>query len=283
MIYISTGGYKTDSFDHAISTLSSADITAFELSGGTYVSNVRQKLISLATNYTVTLHNYFPPPKEAFVLNLASMNQAIADASMRHVRAAIDLSSQINAAYYSFHAGYLIDPTPKDLGKRIKRTSINDREESFELFLNRSNLLAAYAESRGVKLLVENNVLSAANFKSFSENPLLMVEASETAELIRRGHPNLGILIDVAHLKVSANTLKFSATGFLERFYDHIEAYHLSDNDGLEDSNEEISNRSWFWDYINPALDYYSIEVYKKTPDFMKAQFDIAAARLKCC
>ena len=36
----------------------------------------------------------------------------------------------------------------------------------------RASALAEYAESKGVKLLVENNVLSHQNFASFGENPL---------------------------------------------------------------------------------------------------------------
>ena len=48
-------------------------------------------------------------------------------------------------------------------------------------------------------------------------------------------------LVDVAHLKVSANTLNFDAREYLEIFKkDKIGGYHLSDNNGLVDSNKEI-------------------------------------------
>ena len=61
---------------------------------------------------------------------------------------------------------------------------------------------------------------------------------------------------------MSANTLKFSAIDYLNGFYNSISAYHFSDNLGLEDSNDEITDESWFWPYINKGLDYYSLEIY---------------------
>ncbi len=48
-----------------------------ELSGGTeYYENFERDLIELKGEYNLNYrcHNYFPPPKKPFVLNLASLN-----------------------------------------------------------------------------------------------------------------------------------------------------------------------------------------------------------------
>ena len=59
---------------------------------------------------------------------------------------------------------------------------------------------------------------------------------------------NVNLLIDVAHLKVSSNSLKFNQTMF-EICDPWIKAYHLSDNNGLSDTNEPFSEDAWFWDF----------------------------------
>ena len=262
MIYVSTGGYKDLAFEDTIKELSKVGIVAFELSGGKFSYDVHKRLKTLSETYAIALHNYFPPPKTPFVLNLASFRDDIVQASMSHITHAIDLSHSIGAKFYGFHAGYLIDPPVSELGAKITKKVVNDRRKALDYFVARASKLAAYAEGKGVKLLVENNVLSSANYSSFGENPLLMVDEDETHEIMNRSHNNLGLLIDVAHLKVSANTLGFSAVDYLNNFYDSVSAYHFSDNLGLEDSNDEITEESWFWPYINKGLDYYSLEIY---------------------
>ena len=275
MIYVSTGGFKNLAFDDAVNELSKAGIVAFELSGGKYSDDTLMRLRALGEKYAIALHNYFPPPNIPFVLNLASFRDDIVQASINHIANAIDLSNSVGAKFYSFHAGYLIDPPANELGEKITKQVLNDRQKALDCFIDRASSLAEYAESKGVKLLVENNVLSGINYASFGENPLLMVEGSETQEIMDRSHSNLGLLVDVAHLKVSANTLSFSATDYLDRFYSSVDAYHFSDNLGLEDTNNEITISSWFWPHVRKDADYYSVEVYNKSPGFLKTQVEL--------
>jgi len=272
MIYVSTGGFKYLGYEDVIKELSQAGIAAFELSGGIFSPDVTNRLKELREKYALSLHNYFPPPEKPFVLNLASFRDDIVKDSMRHITNAIDLSSLIGAKFYSFHAGYLIDPKACQLGQKINKQELNPRKKALHCFIMRASALAEYAESKGVKLLVENNVLSHQNFASFGENPLLMVDQFETSEIMNKSHHNLGLLIDVAHLKVSANTLCFSAVDYLSEFYSFTDAYHLSDNSGFEDSNDEITKSSWFWPYVRKSAEYYSLEVYNKPADFLKSQ-----------
>jgi sugar phosphate isomerase/epimerase len=74
---------------------------------------------------------------------------------------------------------------------------------------------------------------------------------------------NIGLLMDVGHLKVSSNSLNFNKGEGLKSLKKYIKGYHLSDNDGIFDSNNKIHKDSWFWDFIDGNQDYYSIEVYR--------------------
>ena len=89
MIYISTSSVKTDSIKEAVEILYNNGFTNIELSGGTkYYSNIKKDLIDLKNKYNLNFicHNYFPPPVEDFVINLASTNKKIFNLSMENIR-----------------------------------------------------------------------------------------------------------------------------------------------------------------------------------------------------
>ena len=89
------------------------------------------------------------------------------------------------------------------------------------------------------------------------------------------------MLVDLAHLKVSSNSLNFDAIEFLSECDSWISAYHLSDNDGTRDSNEPFSKDSWFWPYLKKDLNYYSIEVYTNDFSVLKKQKIITRTNAK--
>ena len=59
-----------------------------------------------------------------------------------------------------------------------------------------------------------------------------------------------------------------------------VGGYHFSDNNGYKDSNSPIKKDSWFLPYIKKNLNYYSIEVYNKSPKQLKQQINILNKRL---
>jgi len=283
MIYISTGGFNNKSFEEVIDYLNQYGITAFELSGGLYNNNFLDLLIKKNNTNELAIHNYFPPHEVPFVFNLASLNKNIGDQSMAHAKLAIDCASRINSGIYSFHAGYLIDPSVDELGKRINKRVINPRDKAMEIFIKRVNTISAYAKKKNIKLMIENNVLSQKNYEEFNDCPLLMIESRETEEILNYTDKNVGLLVDVAHLKVSANTMNFSAVEYLEQFFDTINGYHLSDNDGEADTNSPITKNSWFWPYINKNVNYYSLEIYESDGVLLKSQYDLTNTMLNKC
>lgn len=256
----------------AARTLFDAGITAIELSGGEYSETLLDDLKSFDGLVRFQVHNYFPPGKESFVFNLGSLDDAVATRSIRHAEKAIQWAAEIGMSVYSFHAGFLFEPKVSELGKRIDRKQLYEREQSLAVFLDRVNKLANVAEAEGCRLLVENNVLSYNNFESFGQNPFLMCTPDECLMVMNNTADNVGLLIDVAHLKVSARTLGYAPELMFDQCDQWIEGYHLSDNDGLSDSNLPVQEESWFWKWLKPDVDYHTLEIYGVTPDMLVEQ-----------
>lgn len=266
MIYISTGGfYNRNAYETSLE-FQQNEIYNIELSGGLFESELITNLKSLSSKLNFQIHNYFPPPLEPFVFNLASQNKDISQRSFDHALNSIDIASDIGNGYYSFHAGFLLDLEVKELGKKVKKRTLNDRSEAVKIFIENINKLAKIAEQKGIKLLIENNVISERNYNEFKEDPFLMTQSEECIEVMKSVPNNVKMLVDLAHLKVSSNSLNFDAIDFLTKCDSWISAYHLSDNDGTTDSNQPFSEDSWFWPYLKKNLNYYGIEVY--TYDF---------------
>ena len=276
MIFLSTGGFNSITAIEAIKLLSKYDIRSFELSGGLYSEKLEIDLQNLSDKYNFIVHNYFPPPENPFVLNLASLDDDIYFQSFNHIKNSIRLASLLKSKYYSFHAGFLVDPKVRELGKTVGKRKLFNKKECLKRFLNALKILSKFSLEYNVKLLIENNVLNKSNFKKFGTNPLLMTDIPGTEEIIENLDGKVNLLIDVAHLKVSANTLNFSAVDYLNKFRNYTKAYHLSDNDGLSDSNDIIKKNSWFWPHINKDLDYYSLEVYNQNPEILISQIKMA-------
>jgi sugar phosphate isomerase/epimerase len=258
---MSTGAVKTQPAWQTSTDWFNAGISSIELSGGAFHRDQLALLVKLKKSISFQLHNYFPPPEKPFVFNLASLQPEIAHKSMDHVEIAMQWALELDRPRYGFHAGFLLDPRVDELGKRICRRDMFDRQESMKVFIDRLNKLGDRAKQLGVELLIENNVLSASNFKEFDGNPFLMVTDEECLHVMAHTPSNVNLLIDVAHLKVSAQSLGFDPITFLKKCNNWISGYHLSDNDGFRDSNHPVSERSWFWPYLKLNLDYYTLEV----------------------
>lgn len=262
-VYASTGGFPTLKASQSVEILTQAGLRAIELSGGLPDQDWLQSISSKTYDHQFLLHNYFPSPEKPFVLNLAALNPENARSSFDHCHQALRLTQQISAKYFSVHAGFLIDINPEELGKPISQRKLQDRERSLQVFIERLHQLSDIATDCDVDILLENNVLTAGNHSSFGVNPLLMVDSNECEIIMKQTPSNVNLLIDVGHLKVSAKTLGFEVKDFLKRCDPWIRAYHLSENDGLTDSNQAFTNQSWFWPLLSPDIEFATVEVYE--------------------
>jgi sugar phosphate isomerase/epimerase len=281
MIYVSTGGrYSHTAFETAKDFLDHG-ITSIELSGGIYSASYKKKLLSLSNKATFQVHNYFPPPLVPFVLNLASQNSDILNQSINHTRKAMDLVSALGGGVYSFHAGYRFDPKVSDLGKSLSKSILYNREKALKIFKETVLMLSEEAKKKGINLLIENNVINRYNLNKFGEDPLLLTNPIEIIEFMKGMPSNVGILLDVAHLKVSSNSLGFNLLDAAEQIHPWVQGYHLSDNDGKSDSNQLITSNSWFWKILDKSKTYYSIEVYGVNTIQLLDQYNLVLEKIK--
>ena len=280
MVFVSTGGYSGRSADEVTDELNQNNIFNVELSGGKYKENLIQELEARKSSNNFRLHNYFPPPETPFVFNLASPDETVATKSLKHVENAIILSARLDNTVFGFHAGFLMDPKPVELGKRIKSRQLYDREDCLNIFLERVNRLSDFAMHEGVELLIENNVISKNNFDEFGVNAFLMATPDECEFVMKNTATNVNMLLDVAHLKVSANSLDFDPAIIFSQCKSWIKGYHLSDNCGKRDSNECVTDDSWFWQYIDNRIDYLTLEIYNVSIDIIKSQLELVKDKL---
>lgn len=262
-VFVSTGGIRgLNGFD-ACNDLAEFGIDSFELSGGKFFNNVLNKLKYLEDkNFNIQIHNYFPVPQKPFVLNLASSNDLISKLSIEHCMKSIELASQLKLKRYSFHAGFCMDPSIKELGKPFnKKNLIRDRNSFLDRFIKRVKILKSFADSKEVDLYVENNVSIKENI--FDGEALLL--GSNYSELKNiKDQTGVKILIDTGHLIVSANSLGINEEEELEKLKGLANAYHLSSNNRLRDQNKPIKCDKKICKFISKDADFYTVEVYSK-------------------
>jgi sugar phosphate isomerase/epimerase len=200
-------------------------------------SGLVERLRAFDLRYVV--HNYFPPPAEAFVLNLASPDDDVRARSLRLVEEALRTASALGSPLYSVHAGFASDPTGHD-GRSFVFPRAGDAEAAKERFRESIDRALAGARELGVELLVENNVCTPE-----TRGALLLQTPDEFEEL-----PGFGILLDTGHLNVSAATLGFDRDEFVRRLGPRIRAFHLHDNDGSADRHQPARPGSWALDAV---------------------------------
>ena len=240
---------------------------------------IKKKIIK-EKYFNYKIHNYFPPKKKPFVFNLASQDFQINNKSLKMAIDNIILASKLNSTTYSLHAGYMFDPFFFELGKKIEKHNIYNKKNSINTFIKNVNNLSKIASRFKINIMIENNVINKINYKTFNHNPLLMCDINETKKIFKYLPKNITLLVDVAHLKVSSNTLNFDKSKYLRSLSNIIGGYHLSDNNGLIDSNRPFTKKSWFWNFLNTNLNYYSIEVYNESILKIKEQLKIANEKI---
>lgn len=250
-----------------ISSYQNCGFDAIELGGG--VSVDKKNLPSLAgLKCQLLVHNYFPPPDESFVLNLASSDEGIRRRSLDFVLEAIKLTSDLGCAFYSVHGGFVTDPTGHGNDGFIfpSPAGPDEAKDALGRFTKAIEDAIECAERLGVGLLIENNVCSRTN-----KDKLLLQTADELLELfdIFRS-PNFGLLLDTGHLNVTARTFGFDRMGFIEEVGPHIRAFHIHDNDGIIDSHRPIQGGSW-------VLEALGRKEFRGLPVVVEARFDSIA------
>ena len=274
MIYVSTGNFKNFKPKEILPHFLKNSIKNIEFSGGKNQKNISLYLEKISKKNNIQIHNYFPPPSKPIIINLASQNEKIIKSSLKLIKQAIDLVKKTNGKFYSFHAGFLADLSPEDLGKSKRKLKEIQRSIGLETFLKNVKEVSNYAFKKDIEILLENNVIGSSNYRLFGKNPFLMTDLEDIKIIMKNTPKNVNLLFDVGHLKVSANTLNF------DKFHTHneckkwIKAYHISENNGKEDTNSQIHKNSWFSKDLK-RVKSYTLEVYTEDFNIIKKQIKI--------
>lgn len=216
------------------------------------------ELIYTEAELTRMAHNYFPAPKEPYVLNLASSNPEIRAKSIQHCKNGLSLSKKSNSPFFAAHAGFCIDPDPNELGRKIEIKESYDKNTHKQIFLDSVLEILEFADEIGMDFLIENNVLAPFNYDG--ANPLLCCDFAEIDWLFKEiKNPRLGLLLDTAHLKVSCQTLQLDLLQEFEKISPLVKAFHHSDNDGTVDCNFKLEKDYWFLPYMEKFKNYVHV------------------------
>ncbi len=241
MIYVSSSCIKCENIKTVIERLAENGIYNIELSGGTkYYDGLIDDIFSLKEKYQLNLliHNYFPPPKEDFVLNLASLNREIWEKSLNFFKKSIQLAIDLNSPVYGLHAGFFFDPSAKEIGKKISKQNLYNKEEGIKKFVEAYGLLKN-EYGKKIKLYIENNVVSYENLQTFIENPFMLCTFKDYQDL--KQQLDFNVLFDIGHLHVSSNTLNLDFEQEFHKFIHMSDYIHLSDNDGKRDQHKILN------------------------------------------
>lgn len=266
-VYISTGGDRRRPAVDCGREIAERSAYRVELSGGRPLADPEGEVAALARSRSLLLHNYFPPPEDPFILNLADPDTDAAAPSIALVRRALAISGACGAGHFAVHAGFLARPDVHELGQRIAARAVMNRDDGIALMVERLLMLAEHAEAAGVRLLVENHVLSQANLESFGENFLLMVDPDEILAVHRELGGRVGLLLDVGHLHVSTTSLGLTPRAALAALDPVAEGYHLSSNSGQADQHGALTAADWFWDGMSRDKAFYTVEIHSASID----------------
>ena len=244
MIYVSSSCVRHEKLKDSVEKLAQNGFEHIELSGGTkYYEGYEQNLIKLKNKYDLKylLHSYFPPSKKNFILNLASLNDEIYQETLEHYEKAILLSRKLDSKKFGLHAGFFMDFNTKEIGGNISLTELYDKDKAIKRFCEGYDYLKE--KTNDIELYIENNVISESNAKTFQgQNPFMLTDYNGYEEL--KSLIDFKLLLDVAHLNVSANSLGLDFAGQLKKMISISDYIHLSNNDGLHDQNRCFSDNS---------------------------------------
>ena len=245
MIFVSSSCVKANYIKESVSALAEAGFKNIELSGGTeYYTDFEIDLLRLRDKYDLNylLHNYFPPPKNHFVINLASLDSDNYERSIAHCKTAIELSKKIGGKKYAIHSGFLLDIRKEEIGSKITYTGLNDSKKAVQKMKEAWKILINTADDQ-LELYLENNVYSETNKKTFlNNNPFLF--STYEGMLALKNQMEFKPLLDLAHLKVSTNVLGLNFKDQIEQIIPFTDYIHISGNDGFHDQNLGISDEN---------------------------------------
>lgn len=254
MIYLSTTTFEQDNYSIA----QMVDFAHQNNCGLEFGSNSLAPTMALSDiNIPLLIHNYNPIQNDPFVLNLVANDPVQLLNSIEMVARNLSESFRFGLPFYGLHAGFLAPIDPSMLGAVLEGRA-QPLNKSYEYYCKQfaEGLKKAIKKSKVPKdypILIENNVIGAKNFERGFAPHLMALGGEDTIELIevcQSFNINAGLLFDTGHANVSSNQLGYDRCVFHQQVENYICAYHLSENNGLEDTNNVITEDAWFLPFL---------------------------------
>ena len=197
----------------------------------------------------LTMHNYFPPPSEDFVLNIASACTGTRERCERMLDGILTLAGASGSPVYGVHAGYLFQGRSPTSGQMFEfsrgRSSYTDAMARATASI--SDWAPLFA-SQGIRLLVENL------FPFPDDDHSLCCTPDQIAQFLSAVPASVGLLLDLGHFNISATLMAFNREAGLEElltaFGHRLFQVHLSHNDGLHDEHLVVEEGGWQLDAV---------------------------------
>jgi sugar phosphate isomerase/epimerase len=252
-LYISTNCFQGKHLGNILEQAADLQITNIELSSGLSSDGYDEKILERNSDkFRFIVHNYFPPEDTGLVVNLASLNPDIRQASVAFCEHAIELAARFGIPVYGVHSGFAYDPSPSDLGQiqtHLPRHPLGLVKTAFKESLL---TLVDHARKLDVNFCIENNVVPAFNLID-GENLLdLMTSPADFDEFSQiESLSDVGYLLDFGHLNVSANAMNFSADQFLQAVEGRVHQVQVTGNDGITDEHGPVAIDDWYLPYLS--------------------------------
>ena len=279
MFYITSLCSPKDNIREAVLELVNVGYRNIELTGNTkYYPDLEKDLLNLKKKHNLDflVHNYFPPKRKEFIINLGSGNPEILKDSLDFVEASIELSRRLQKKSYSVHCGYFYDVRPIML-----------EDGTFKKIENTKNSKAAFyktVENIMLELVDDDFTLAIENLCPRSSTDLysMINSADDIIEYLEfsKKWKNLGLLLDLSHLNRSSGVLGFDLMKVLnEIFYKYPEKVfeiHLSGGSSFMDSHKVSNENSWHIQYLMSKMPFLN-----KIPIVFEWQYSANAETFK--
>jgi sugar phosphate isomerase/epimerase len=229
-IFVSTsclGG--TRSLQEILQVYSSHGIEMVELGSGLdYIEDVAA-VLKQYSHLKFMIHNYFPPPKVPFIMNLAAQDEGVRLSSIGIAKRALELCHYYGFGLYSFHPGFRQEESLEP-GFELSSSRIVPYKRAFQTFCRSVEEILEVSRRLGVDIAVENLE---------HKNQAYMMTRPEEFLRFQEIFPEVGVLLDLGHLKIASRRLGFRASDFLSAVRDNVFEVHIHENDCQVDMHKE--------------------------------------------
>jgi len=220
--------------------------------GSNHIYQKNYKFI-LKHDFNLLTHNYFPPLKKDFVINIASKNSPIRKKSINIIKKNIKFSKSIASKLYTFHPGFIDDPISKNIKNNNydfvwKKKLVNKKDYwlSWKLMISSIKEIIMYAKKMNQKIAFETEGSLNKKHLLLMQKP---IEFDNFSKEVSFSH--IGINLNLGHLNLASKAFNFSRLKFVEKIKKYIVAIEMSHNFRKNDDHLPLKKNAWYWKILN--------------------------------